>query len=223
MMTTESKRPGLTRDRVLNGAIELADEIGMEDFTIRRLAVALGVKPMTIYHYVPSKDEIIGGMVDIVFSEIELPANEIEWQSAIRSRCHSAREVLGRHGWAPALMESRIDPGPATLRHHDAVLGCFRSSGFSLELTAHAYAIVDSYVYGFAFEEANLPGEGDADIADIANDMVRDGLIGYPHLAEFTTEHVLRPGYRFGDSFAFGLDLIIDGLERAAKPGQRTL
>ena len=215
-MTTETRRPALTRDRVLAGAIELVDEIGIDAFTIRRLATALDVKPMTIYHYVASKDEIIDGMVDVVFSEIELPAGGVDWQTAIRRRCRSAREVLGRHPWAPPLMESRSSPGPATLRHHDAVVGCFRRSGLSLELTAHAYATIDSYVYGFALEEAHLPGGGSGEIVELAEDMLAESLADYPHLAEFTTEHVLQPGYRFGNSFEFGLDLIIDGLARAA-------
>ena len=215
-MTTETPRPGLTRERVITGAIELVDEIGIEAFTIRRLAAALDVKPMTIYHYVASKDKIIDGMVDNVFSEIALPPDDSEWQTAIRVRCRSARDVLRRHPWAPPLMESRLEPGPATLRHHDAVLGCLRRGGLSLELTAHAYAIVDSFVYGFALEEANLPGGGSGEIVEVAADMVREGLAEFPHLAEFTTEHVLRPGYAFGDTFEFGLDLIIDGLARAA-------
>ena len=221
-MTADTQRPTLTRDRILSRAIELADEIGIEAFTIRRLAAALDVKPMTIYHHVPSKDQIIGGMVDIVFSQIELPAGDGDWQAALRGRCRSAREVLGRHPWAPPLMESRPDPGPETLRHHDAVLGCFRRGGFSLELTAHAYAIVDSYVYGFAFEEANLPGGGGVEVTEIAAAMAMEGLADYPDLAEFTTEHVLVPGYRFGDSFEFGLDLIIDGLARASESDGRS-
>lgn len=215
-MATETQRPGLTRERVLSRAVDLADEIGIEAFTIRRLAAALDVKPMTIYHHVPSKSEIIDGMVDIVFSQIELPPGDVEWQMAVRGRCRSAREVLGRHRWAPPLMESRRDPGPATLRHHDAMVGCFRRGGLSLELTAHAYAIVDSFVYGFAFEEANLPGGAGDELTEIAVEMVAQGLADHPHLAEFTSEHVLRPGYDFGDSFEFGLDLILDGLERAA-------
>ena len=113
-------------------------------------------------------------------------------------------------------MESRREPGPATLRHHDSVLGCFRRGGLSLELTAHAYAIIDSYVYGFALEEANLPGGGGAEIVDLAGAMFEDGLSDYPNLAEFTTGHVLQPGYDFGGSFEFGLDLIIDGLAKAS-------
>ena len=214
-MTTDT-RPGLSRKRVLEGAIKLVDEIGIEAFTIRRLATALGVKPMSIYHYVGSKDEIIDGMVDIVFSQIELPAGDVDWQTAIRDRCCSAREVLRLHPWAPPLMESRPHPGPAILRHHDAVLGCFRRGGLSLELTAHAYAIIDSYIYGFALEEANLPGGGGQELADVAEGMFLEGLADYPHLAEFTLEHVLQPGYGFGASFEVGLDLIIDGLTRAA-------
>ncbi len=219
-MTTDARRPTLSRDRVLAGAIELVDEIGIEAFTIRRLAAALDVKPMTIYHYVASKEGILDGMVDIVFSEIDLPPEDVEWQAAIRVRCRSTRDVLRRHPWAPPLMESRLDPGPATLRHHDAVLGCLRRGGLDLELTAHAYAIVDSFVYGFALEEANLPGGGSGEIVEVAEDMVREGFADYPYLAEFTVEHVLRPGYAFGDSFDFGLDLIIEGLARAAISGR---
>lgn len=213
---TEVRRLPLTRDRVLDGAMQLADDIGIEAFTIRRLAAALDVKPMTIYHHVPSKSEIIDGMVDIVFSQIGLPDEDVDWQTAVRARCHSAREVLRRHPWAPPLMESRRDPGSATLRHHDAMLGCFRRAGFSLELTAHAYAVIDSYVYGFAFEEANLPGGAGDELTEIAAELITEGLAGYPYLAEFTSGHVLQPGYAFGDSFAFGLDLILEGLDRAA-------
>ncbi len=151
-----------------------------------------------------------------MFGQIVLPPHDMDWQNAIRERCHSARQVLRRHPWAPPLMESRRDPGPATLRHHDAVLGCLRRGGLSRQLTAHAYAIIDSFLYGFALQEANLPGGGRGEIVEMAADMVREGLADYPVLAEFTTEHVLRPGYDFGDSFEFGLDLIIDGIERAA-------
>lgn len=216
-MTTTMQRPTLTRERVLQGAIALVDEIGIDAFTIRRLAAVLDVKPMTIYHHVSSKEKIIDGMVDIVFDEIELPATGVDWQTAIRGRCRSAREVLRRHRWAPPLMESRANPGPATLRHHDAVLGCLRRGGLSLPLTAHAYAIIDSFVYGFALEEAYLPGGGGEEIVEMAQGMVEEVFADYRYLAEFTTEHVLRPGYSFGDSFDFGLDLILDGLAKASR------
>ena len=203
---------------MLTAAVDLADEIGIEALTIRKLADRLGVGAMTIYHHVPSKEAIIDGMVELVFAEIEKPPTDVDWKSAIRRRCISAREVLNRHPWAAPLMESRLSPGPANLSHHDAVVGTLRNGGLSIQMTAHAYAILDSFIYGFAFEEAVLPaggGEGFAEIAEqIAAHFPADQ---YPHLAELTFEHVLKPGYSFGDSFEFGLDLIIEGLERAAQ------
>ena len=205
----------LNADRVLAGAIVLADRIGIEQFTIRKLAEQLDVKPMSIYHYLPSKEAIIDGIVDLVFSEIDLPPVEDDWKTAIRHRCISARTVLGRHQWAPPLMESRTSPGTATLRHHDAVLACLRRGGFSWEMTAHAYAVIDSYLYGFALQEANLPFQGGEQIGELA-EAILDSLPAdeYPHLVEFTAEHALQPGYAFGNSFEFGLDLLLDGIDR---------
>ncbi|MDW3177411.1 MAG: TetR/AcrR family transcriptional regulator [Acidimicrobiia bacterium] len=213
-----SSRAPLTRDRVLEGAIALADDVGMDAFTIRKLATAIDVKPMTIYHHVPNKEAIIDGMVDLIFTEIELPPTDIDWKEAMRQRACSARTVLARHPWAAPLMESRTNPGPATLGHHDAVLGCFRRGGFSIEMTAHAYALVDSYIYGFAMQEANLPATGGDDMAELAEAITEHFGVGqYENLLELTTEHVLKPGYDFGNEFEFGLSLILDGLERAAQ------
>lgn len=213
-MGTKKSRE-LTRERILKAAVDLADVSGMEDFTIRKLATALGVAPMNIYHYLSSKDEIVDGMVEVVFGEIELPSEDEDWKTAIRRRCLSARAALGRHPWAAPLMESRPVPGPANLGHHDAVIGCLRRGGLSIELTAHAYAILDSFVYGFAFEESTLPS-GDKDMADIAAEMDQsDFLADYPHVAELSQEHVMKPGYDFGDSFEFGLDLLLEGIDRA--------
>jgi AcrR family transcriptional regulator len=174
---------------------------------------------MTIYHHVPSKEKILDGMVDIVFGQIERPPTNLTWQEAIRVRCISMRRVLNRHSWASPLMESRQFPGHETMLHHDAVLGCFINGGLSLEMAAHAYAILDSYVYGFALEEANLPEGGGEEIVAVAKEMVE--LIPkdiYPNFYKFTSEHVVKhPGYSFGNSFEFGLDLIIDGLANAAR------
>jgi AcrR family transcriptional regulator len=213
----EGGRTPLTRQRVIAGAVDLADRIGIEPLTIRRLASELGTKPMTIYHHVAGKEAILDGMVDQVFGEIEPPPGDLPWRDAIRRRCLSAREVLVRHPWATPLMESRTSPGPETLRHHDAVLGCFRRGGLSLALTAHAYAVVDSYVYGFAIQEASLPATEGEELRELAA-AIGEGLAeqGLVHLAELTAEHVARPGYRFGDSFEFGLDLILAGLEERA-------
>ncbi len=206
----------LNAERVTVGAIALADEIGVDALTIRRLAEALGTKPMTIYHHLPGKDAILDAMVDEVFAEMEKPPVGIGWKPAIRQRCISARQVLARHPWAPALMDSRANPGPETLAHHDAVLGCLRQGGLSLEMTAHAYALLDSYVYGFALQEANLPATGGPELVDLAETAIAPSAESFPHLIEFTVDHVLQPGYDFRDEFEFGLDLILDALEAKA-------
>jgi len=213
----DERRPRLNAERVLSGAVALADEIGIDDLTIRRLADSLDVKPMTIYHHVANKEAIIDGMVDLVFSEIDDPEPDLGWKSAMRGRCESARAVLARHPWAVPYMESRTSPGPATLSHHDAVLGCLRQA-MSVEMTAHAYAVLDAFVHGFALQEAGLPATGGDDMAALADSIVEPFPAGaYPNLVEFTTNHVLRPGYDFTNEFDFGLDLILDGLERATQ------
>ena len=212
MATAKTKRQPMTSERVLAAALELADEMGVADLTIRRLADALDSKPMTIYHHVPSKDAILDGIVDLVFAEIELPDPELGWKPAMRARCVSARTVLARHTWAVPLMESRRSPGPATLHHHDAVIACLRNS-LSLKMTGHAYAVLDAFVYGFAIQEAALPEPGD-EMNEVADDIVTDELAEhFPALHEFASGHAMQPGYDFGDEFEYGLDLILDALE----------
>jgi AcrR family transcriptional regulator len=209
-------RVPLSRERVLRGAMAVADADGIGSLTIRSLAQHLGVKPMSVYHYVASKDEILDGIVDLVFSEIDLPKVEGDWRSEMVRRATSAREVLKRHSWAIGLMESRKNPGPATLRHHDAVIGTLRGAGFSIEMTAHAYALIDSYVYGFALQEASLPFQGPDTVADIAEPMMQQfPAVEYPHLVELATDYILQPGYDFGDEFTFGLDVILAALTRS--------
>ena len=206
-------RPALSRERVLAAGVAIADASGLSAVTMRSLAEALEVKPMSLYHYVANKEEILDGIVDLVFAEIELPVVGGEWQAELRRRAVSARAVLTRHPWALSLMESRTSPGPATLRHHDAMLGTLRAAGFSLPLTAHAYAVIDAFVYGFALQEASLPFDGPDEAADVAGSMMADFPVdAYPHMVEFAVQHVLQPGYAFADSFAFGLDLVLDGL-----------
>src|SRR3954465_7138723 len=122
---------GISRDRVLKAAVGLADEIGIESLSMRKLGQALGVEAMSLYNHVANKDDLLDGMVDVVFGEIGLPSSATDWKTAMRQRALSAREVLARHSWAIGLMESRSRPGPATLRHHDAVLGCLRGASFS--------------------------------------------------------------------------------------------
>jgi len=202
---------------VLHAAAALADESGLEALSMRKLGEAVGVEAMSLYTHVANKDDLLDGMIDIVFSEIDLPSGEDDWKTAIRQRAISVRRVLSRHRWAIGLMESRSSPGPATLRHHDAVIGCLRNAGFSVELTAHAYSALDSYIYGFALQERSLPFDNPDETAELAQAIFTQfPTDGYPHLAALTTEHVLRPGYDYGDEFEFGLDLILDGLERAS-------
>ena len=207
----------LSRQRVLHAAAALADESGLEALSMRKLGEAVGVEAMSLYTHIANKDDLLDGMIDTVFSEIELPSGEDDWRTAMRQRAISVRRVLSRHRWAIGLMESRSSPGPATLRHHDAVIGCLRNAGFSVELTAHAYSALDSYIYGFALQERSLPFDTPDETAELAQAiMTQFPTDGYPHLAELTTQHVLRPGYDYGDEFEFGLDLILDGLERAS-------
>jgi AcrR family transcriptional regulator len=214
---SREKRPRLSRDRVLRGAVAVADAGGIHGLTIRSLARSLGVKPMSVYYYVANKDEILDGIVDLVFSEIELPEVGGDWRAEIRRRAHSARRVLRAHPWAIGLMESRTSPGPATLRHHDVVIATLRAAGFSHQLTAHAYALLDSYTYGFALQEAGLPFEQSGAVGDVAEPIMEQFSTGeYPRLVEMATAYYLQPGYNFGDEFEWGLDLILDGLDRRA-------
>ncbi len=208
------ERTPLNRERVLRGAIAVADAGGLVALTMRSLAKELGVKPMTLYHHVANKDEILDAITDAVFSEIELPPVDADWRSAMRERAISARSALGRHPWATPLMQSRTNPGPATLRHHDTVIGSLRRAGFSVGMAAHAFSLLDAYVYGFALQEASLPFDSETapEVADAI--MAQFPSDAYPYLAELTIEHVLQPGYDYGDEFAWGLDLILEGLER---------
>jgi AcrR family transcriptional regulator len=210
------KRVPLTRERVLNGALAVADAEGVGALTMRLLAEHLGVKPMALYHHVANKSEIVDGIVDLVFSEIELPSPSGAWRPEMTRRACSARHVLRRHPWAIPLLQSRTRPGPATLRHYDAVIGALRGAGFSLPMTAHAYALLDSYIYGFALSEASLPINGPETVAEVAESMMLRYLAqDYPHLSEFSTGHILQPGYDFGQEFDFGLELVLDGLARS--------
>jgi AcrR family transcriptional regulator len=207
-------RTPLSKERVLRAAITLADKGGIGSLSMRKLAKELEVEAMSLYNHVSNKDDILDGIVDVVFGEIGLPSRGVDWKTAMRQRAISARDVLGRHAWAIALMESRRTPGPATLRHHDAVLGALREAGFSIAMAAHAYSVLDGYIYGFSLEQASLPFKSSEEVGEVAGSMLRQfPADSYPHLIEMI-QHILRPGYDYADEFEFGLDLILDGLER---------
>jgi AcrR family transcriptional regulator len=208
---------------VLRAAVALADENGIGSLSVRKLGEALGVEAMPLYNHVASRGDLFDGMIDLVFGEIGLPSGGAGWKTAMRQRALSTRQALSRHPWAIGLMESRSTPGPATLRHHDAVLGSLRQAGFPVALAAHAFSVLDSYIYiyGFALQEASLPFEVGDETADLARMIMARFTPGqYPYLTELTLEHVLQPGYDHGNEFEFGLDLILDGLERARDTAQ---
>lgn len=213
------RRTPLTRERVIHAALHQADTGGLATLTMRILADGLGVAPMALYRHVANKEDLVDGMVDAVFAEIDLPAGGADWKRSMRGRAASLRAVLARHRWAIGLMESRIHPGPANLRHHDAMIGSLRQAGFSMAMTAHAYALLDSYIYGFASTQLNLPFDASDDVGGMAQQMLQGVAEDYPNLTAFAVEHVMKPGYDFAREFAYGLELILEGLERLRADG----
>lgn len=219
MPETEDPAPRLplSRERVLQAAVALADASGIDSVSMRRLGQELGVEAMSLYNHVANKEALLDGMVDVVFSEIPLPTGADTWKTAMRRRAVAVRAALSRHRWAIGLMESRTTPGPATLRHHDAVIGCLRDAGFAIDLVAHAFSVLDSYIYGFALQERSLPFDTPEETSQLAQAMLAQfPAEEYPHLAELTHEHVLQPGYDYAEEYEYGLDLILDGLDRTA-------
>ena len=210
---TPTRKP-LSRTRVLEAAVALADETGLRTFSMRKLAQELGVVPMALYKHVASKEELLDGMVDIVFGEIELPPEELDWRPAMRRRAISTHEALLRHTWAIGMMESR-HPGPANLRNHDAVMGCLRRAGFPFKMAIHAYSVQDAYIYGFALQEMDTAFEtpDSAGLAAQRRAETIGGLESYPYLAEIAAQ-LPASGFDNSVEFAWGLDLILDGLER---------
>ncbi len=205
----------LTAQRIIEAAVEVADEGGFAAISMRNVGKQLGVEAMSLYHHIANKDALLDALVDWVFSRIELPAAADSWQAGMRRRAGSARRVLVDHPWALTLIDSRSNPGPALLRHHDAVIGCLRGGGFPIELAAQAFSAIDAYVYGFALTERNLPFDPSTttDAVDFAVEVAP--LLGsYPHLAELV-QHLTGSGeYSFSRQFEDGLEIILAELER---------
>ncbi len=205
----------LSRDRVLRTAVALADESGIESLSMRKLAKEFGVVPMALYKHVANKEDMLVGMVDIFFSEIDLPPNGTDWKTAMRQRAISTRAVLTRHRWALGLTDSRMKPGPVNLRHHNAVIGCLRHAGFSIEMAIHTYSAMDSYVYGFTLQEQTLPFDNPEEVGEAAEIMLqRFPADEYPYLKETIVEHITKNGWDYADEFEFGLELILNAIER---------
>jgi len=200
-------------ERVLGVALTVADAEGIEAVTMRRLARELGVEAASLYHHVRGKDEILDGLVDLVAAEIEPPSPAADWRSAISQRGHSTRACLRRHPWAVSLMASRTTPGPATLRLLETGIRCFREGGFSVLSAAHAISVVDSYVHGFVLQEVNLPFRDEAELAAMTQAIMESFPASqFPYLFEMTVEHVLEPGYDYGQEFDSGLEVVLDGV-----------
>lgn len=216
-MTQTKKRLPLSREQVLRAAVVLADERGAEGLTMRKLAKELGVEAMSLYNHVTSKDDLLDGMVDIVFGEIEAPAAGGDWKAELRKRAVSTREALERHRWAIGQMEGRTTHGPANLRVHNAVLGCLRGAGFSVEMAVHAYSAQDAYIYGFALQQRDMAPETPGDFAAEAGRQMAEYaavLADFPHLVEVVGGYIAESGYDYEAEFLFGLDLILDRLEQ---------
>src|SRR3954471_2300249 len=210
-------RAQLSRERVLETAVAFADRHGLDALSMRKLGQELGASAMSAYHYFANKEQLLDGMVDVVFSEIEPPSPDLDWKTAMRRRAVSTREALNRHRWAVGHMEGRTNHGPANLRLHDAALGCLRAAGFSLEVTVHAYSVQDAYIYGFVLQETDMSSETPDDFAAEAQQQMnayQDVLADSPPLVEVVGGHVAQSGYDYGTEFLFGLDLILDGLDR---------
>lgn len=176
---------------------------------------------MALYRHVANKDDLTDAMVDAIFAEIGVPSGGGDCRTSMRRRAIAVRGSFARHTWAVGLLESRRTPGPANLRHHDAVIGRLRAAGFDVQMTARAYSLLDSYIYGFALTKANLPFERSEYLADVAAAMLDPFPVNdYPNLVEFLEDHVMKPGYDYEDEFEYGLEVVLDGLERMLRPGQ---
>lgn len=211
----ETRKQPLSRARVIAAAVALADQTGYREFSMRRLGTQLGVSPMALYKHIGGREELLDEMVDVVFAELDDPVPGEPWLPAMRRRGISVREALRRHPWAVGLMESRKNPGPANLAHHNAVMGCLREAGFTFEMAVHAYSIQDSFIYGFALQEKTMGFETPEQAAAAARSRGEgsDGYGDYAYLVEVEAE-LNRSGYDHAAEFEWGLDAILETLER---------
>jgi AcrR family transcriptional regulator len=209
-----ASRLPLTRDRDLTAAIEIADERGIGAVTMREVASRLGVEAMSLYNHVANKDDILDGMVDLVIEEFDLPPRGGDWRDAMRRRAVSAHEAFDRHRWAPPLLDSRESSGPARLRYFDWVLGTLVEAGFSLDDAVRAFSLLDSYIYGFGIQQFNMSANGEATTEEMAEAILEFvPAEEYPYLHRMAT-HQMRAGYDAEADFGFGLEIILDGLDR---------
>lgn len=209
----------LTRERVLRAAIALADERGIEALTMRELAGRLGIEAASLYNHVSGKDDLLLGMADLVIAEIDLPSEDTGWREAMRRRAMSARELFGRHPWAAALIDTRMQSEPSGLAYADRILGTLLRAGLTPALAGNAFLVLDSYIYGYERQRSILARDDGGDSADSAQeaaDAIPSGA--YPALTQVATAYAQQP-FDEDTGFAFGLDLLLDGIERLLPAG----
>lgn len=214
-------RKRLTRSGIVEAAVRVADGGGLPAVSMRNVGRELGVEAMSLYNHVASKDDLLDALADWIFAGIDLPPTDLPWRTWMVARCDSARQTLSQHPWALVLVESRRSPGPALLRHHDGVLACLRREGFPIALAAHAYSVVDAYVYGFVLTEVSLPFAPGESAEEFVHE-VNPSAEAYPHLTELMNELVIGKDYDFADEFGYGLDLILDQLDNRLRQHRST-
>lgn len=217
-----ARRPALTSERVVRAAVQVADSGGLDAVSMRNVGKELGVEAMSLYHHVANKDALLDALADWVFAQIELPDNQAPWRAGLVARSISARDVLVAHPWGLGMLESRPAPGGSLLRHHEAVLGLLFNAGFSAALATHAFSAVDAYVYGFALTQSSLPFEAGDGAEEAFALEVAPSPEEYPNLTRSLAELMSGHDYAFADEFAFGLDLILDSVERLLERSTRS-
>lgn len=211
--SSKRKKRAVSRDLLVSAAIKLADKKGLEGLSMRSLASKVGVEAMSLYNHVRNKEDLLDEIVDHVFGKIKWDKSAKDWRLSMEQRAISTKKILSKHKWVIKILESRKAPGPNTLAHHDAVIACLRSAGFSLELTATAFSSLDAYTYGYIMTEQTLPFENEEELKQIASHILENfPKRKYPNLYEFTEKHVLQPSYSYQNEFMKGLSLILDSI-----------
>lgn len=211
-------RPGLTAARVVEAAAAVADREGLHGVSMRRVGRELGVEAMSLYHHVANKDALLDALADWLMLQVDRPPAGLDWRAGMRIRCHSLRAVMREHPWGPGIVESRRAPGMALLGHLEAVLDCLHRGGFPVQLAAHAFSVLDAYVYGFVLTEQSLPFDPGGGVDDLAEQLALPADV-FPRMAAFIEQAIVGRSYDYGDEFSYGLELVLDGLEsRLAGP-----
>ena len=213
-----ARRAPLTRDKVLRAALRMADERGLEELSMRKLAQTLKVEAMSLYNHVANKEQILDGLVELVVSEIDLPELGGDWRREMNARACSAHAVLMRHPWATMLLVARMNIGPNMLRYIDATIGCLREAGFSYPMADHAWNALDAYIYGFTLQKLNFPLEPSEYASAAQQFLPLIPVEQFPYMHGMSLE-VIAGRHDGMHQLELGIDLLLDGLERRRAAG----